>query len=64
MKKKFKPYSIGYIHQKVAIDRTCKSVYAELHTDKKKMTAAQFLRNVIEAVPYKIHTLLSDNGIQ
>jgi transposase InsO family protein len=28
------------------------------------MTAAQFLRNVIEAVPYTLHTVLTDNGIQ
>ena len=48
----------------VAIDRTCKLAYAERHTDKKKMTAVQFLRNVIAALPYKIHTLLTDNGAQ
>jgi transposase InsO family protein len=28
------------------------------------MVAAQFLRNLIAAVPYKIHTVLTDNGIQ
>ena len=28
------------------------------------MTALQFLRNVIAALPYKIHTLLTDNGAQ
>ena len=28
------------------------------------MTAVQFLRNVIAALPYKIHTLLTDNGAQ
>ena len=48
----------------MAIDRTCKLAYAELHTDKKKMTAVQFLRHVIKALPYKIHTLLTDNGAQ
>ena len=26
------------------------------------MTAVQFLRNVIAALPYKIHILLTDNG--
>ncbi|MCC8664047.1 integrase core domain-containing protein, partial [Xanthomonas hortorum] len=26
--------------------------------------AAQFLRNVIQAVPYTLHTVLTDNGIQ
>ena len=28
------------------------------------MVAAQFLRNLIAAVPYRIHTILTDNGIQ
>lgn len=28
------------------------------------MEAAQFLRNLIKIVPYKIHTILTDNGIQ
>jgi transposase InsO family protein len=28
------------------------------------MAAAAFLRNLIAAVPYKIHTVLTDNGIQ
>jgi hypothetical protein len=28
-----------------------------------KLEAAQFLRNLIAIVPYKIHTLLIDSGI-
>jgi transposase InsO family protein len=28
------------------------------------MGTAQFLRNLIAAVPYEIHTVLTDNGIQ
>lgn len=28
------------------------------------MIATEFLRNLIAALPYKIHTLLTDNGIQ
>jgi transposase InsO family protein len=28
------------------------------------MEAAQFLRNLIAHIPYKIHTILTDNGIQ
>ena len=28
------------------------------------MVAAEFLRNLIKAVPYKIHKVLTDNGIQ
>jgi transposase InsO family protein len=28
------------------------------------MAAAQFLRDLIKALPYKIHTILTDNGVQ
>ena len=77
-KKKFKRYPIGYFHIDiaevrtgegkirlfVAIDRTSKFAYVELHEQAGKMIAAQFLRNLINALPYKIHTVLTDNGIQ
>lgn len=77
-KKRFKSYPIGYFHVDiaqvqtaegklylfVAIDRTSKLALTELHPRADKMTAAQFLRNVIAAVPYTIHTVLTDNGIQ
>lgn len=76
--KKSKPYPIGYFHIDiaevhteegrlylfVAIDRTCKFAYAELQPQAMKTVAAQFLRHLIAAVPYKIHTVLTDNGIQ
>jgi len=48
----------------VAIDRTSKFTYVEVHQRAGKMIAAQFLRNVIKALPCKIHTMLTDNGIQ
>jgi transposase-like protein len=78
IKKKFKAYLIGYFHIDiaevsteegklylfVAIDRTSKFVYVELLKKYGKLEAAQFLRNLIKAVPYKIHTILTDNGIQ
>jgi hypothetical protein len=38
--------------------------YAQLHKSQTKMIAAEFLRNLLQAVPYKIHTVLTDNGIQ
>lgn len=77
-KKKFKIYPIGYfhidiaevqteegrLHLFVAIDRTSKFAYAELHTQADRMTAGQFIEHLITAVPYKIHTILTDNGIQ
>lgn len=77
-RKKFKPYPLGYFHLDiaevctqegklylfVAIDRTSKFVYVELLQKYGKQEAAQFLRHLIKAVPYKIHTILTDNGIQ
>lgn len=77
-KKKFKQYPLGYFHIDiaevstqegklylfVAIDRTSKFVYVELLSKYGKQESAEFLRNLIEAVPYKIHTILTDNGIQ
>jgi IS30 family transposase len=73
-----KPYPIGYFHVDiaevrteegkrylvVAIDRTSKFAYAELHTEAMKTVTAQFLRHLLAAVPYKLHTVLTDNGIQ
>lgn len=77
-KKKFKTYPIGYFHIDiaevqteegklylfVAIDRTSKFAFAELHERATRANATEFLRRVIAAVPYKIHTVLTDNGIQ
>lgn len=77
-KHKFKTYPIGYFHIDitevqtaegklrlfVAINRTSKFAFVELHQEGGKMIAAQFLRNLVAAVPYAIHTVLTDNGIQ
>ena len=77
-KKAFKKYPIGYFHIDiaevrteegklylfVAVDRTSKFAFAQLHDKAGKLVAAQFLRDLIDAVPYKIHTVLTDNGIQ
>ncbi|MEE9272499.1 MAG: IS481 family transposase, partial [Robiginitomaculum sp.] len=38
--------------------------YVELHARQTKMVAATFLPKLITTVPYKIHTLLTDNEIQ
>jgi RNA-directed DNA polymerase len=51
----------GKLYLFVAIDRTSKFAYAELHAKAGKMGAAQFLRNLIAATPYAIHTVLTDN---
>ncbi|GAB2951370.1 hypothetical protein GCM10027048_15430 [Hymenobacter coalescens] len=77
-KKKFKAYPIGYVHVDfaevhteqgrvylfVAIDRTSKVAFAELQPRATKMLAAEFLRRVLAALPYKVHTVLTDNGTQ
>src|SRR5882757_129773 len=77
-KKKFKSYPIGFFHVDiaevrteegklhlfVAIDRTSKFVFAKLVEQANRVTASGFLLELIAAVPYKIHTVLTDNGIQ
>lgn len=77
-KKKFKSYAIGFFHIDiaevrteegklflfVAIDRTSKFAFARLVEKANRVTASAFLEALIEAVPYKIHTILTDNGIQ
>lgn len=77
-KKTFKAYPIGYIHidiaevrtdegklhMFVAIDRTSKFVLVRLEEKATRATACQFLRDLIEAIPYRIHTVLTDNGVQ
>ena len=76
VRKKFKPYPIGYFHIDlaevrteegrlylfVAIDRTSKFAFVELHEKATRRLAANFLRNLAAALPYKIHTVLTDNG--
>ena len=77
-KKPFKRYPIGYFHIDiaevrtgegklylfVAIDRTSKFAFAQLHPTANVKTAVNFLAALIKAVPYRIHTVLTDNGIQ
>ena len=75
-KQKFKRYPIGYFHIDiaevqtaegrlylfVAIDRTSKFAFTELHAKATTRIAADFLHALVKAVPYKIHTVLTDNG--
>ena len=76
-KRKFKAYPIGYFHIDiaevrteegrlyllVAIDRTSKFAFVELHQKVTTRVAGDFLRHLIAAVPYKVHTVLTDHGI-
>jgi len=48
----------------VAIDRTSKFAFVELHERATTAVSREFLLRLIAAVPYKIHTVLTDNGIQ
>src|SRR3712207_2845100 len=43
---------------------TCFPSFARLVESAGKMEAARFLRELVEAVPYRIHTVLTDNGVQ
>ena len=47
----------------LAIDRVSKFTYVEFHDSAGKKEGAAFLRNVVAAFPYKIHTVLTDNGM-
>ena len=51
------------IHMFLAIDRVSKFTYVEFHDNIDKINGVDFLRGVIKAFPYKIHTVLTDNGM-
>jgi transposase InsO family protein len=77
-KQRFKRYPIGFFHIDiaelrtaqgklylfVAIDRTSKFAVAQLVKKADRKTAWEFLELLLDAVPYRIHTILTDNGIQ
>jgi transposase InsO family protein len=74
---RFAETTVGYVHIDVcelrwaggricmflAIDRVSKFTYVELHDRAKMLNATAFLRNAIQAFPYRIHTVLTDNGM-
>ena len=76
-RQQFKAYPLGYMHIDfaevwtdegklylfVAIDRVSKFAFAELHDRATRRIAADFLRRLLEHVPYRIHTVLTDNGL-
>src|SRR3954454_16733417 len=75
-RRKFKSYPIGYfhidlaevrteqgkLHLFVAVDRTSKFAFVELHGKATRRVAGDFLRHLTAAVPYAINTVLTDNG--
>ena len=76
-RKQFKTYDIGYVHIDscelkhadgklvlfLAIDRVSKFTTVAFHERAGKTEGAAFLRNVVAAFPYKIHKVLTDNGM-
>lgn len=76
-RQRFKRHPIGFFHIDiaelqtaegklyvfVAIDRTSKFAVAKLVEKAGKMAAAQFLRDLIAAVPYRLHTVLTDRAV-
>ena len=54
----------GKLYLFVAIDCTSRLAFVELVERADMRAAAAFLQALIAAVPYRIHTVLTDNGIQ
>src|ERR687896_1333525 len=53
----------GKLHMFLAIDRVSKFTYVAFFDAATQMNGAAFLREVIAAFPYAIHTILTDNGM-
>ena len=76
VRRKFKAYPLGYFHIDiaevhtaqgrlyllVAIDRTTRFAFVELHEKATRSIAGDFLHALVKAVPHRIHTVLTDNG--
>ncbi|MEP1425814.1 MAG: IS481 family transposase [Tateyamaria sp.] len=74
----FKRYPIGFFHIDIAevqtaegklylfvgIDRTCKFAVTQIVEKADRKTAWEFLEHLLKTVPYRIHTILTDNGTQ
>jgi transposase InsO family protein len=76
-RQRFAETAIGYVHIDVcelrlsegklflflAIDRVSKFVHVAFYDANTKLNGAAFLREVVAAFPYQIHTVLTDNGM-
>jgi Integrase core domain len=76
--KRFASYPIGYFHVDiagvgtgegklrllVAIDRASELAFVRLVESAGEVEAARFLRELVEAVPCRIHTVLTDDGVR
>jgi hypothetical protein len=54
----------GKLYLIVGIARTSKFAVTQLVDKADRKTAWEFLQHMLEAVPYQVHTILTDNGIQ
>ena len=54
----------GKLYMFVAIDRTTKYVYVELHDRQTIDISVAFLKSTLSHFPYKINKILTDNGAQ
>ena len=75
-RQRFKRYAIGYFHIDIAevqtaegklylfvgIDRTSKFAVTQLVDKADRRTAWEFLELLLDAVPYRIHTILTDSN--
>lgn len=77
--KKFRKYTVGYLHIDVlyapkinkkrwylftCIDRVSKIAFVWINTRKTKEMGARFLQKVLSFYPYKINYILTDNGFE
>ena len=74
---KFSETQIGYLHVDaaelrtaegkvqlfLAVDRVSKLLHVELRDSVKTADGAAFMAKAVEAFPYRIHTVLTDNGV-
>lgn len=77
-RQKFKRYPIGFFHIDIAevqtaegklylfvgIDRTSKFAVTQIVEMADRRTAWEFLEHTLEAVSYRVHTILTDNGFK
>jgi transposase InsO family protein len=79
LSKTFKEYDPGYLHIDVtylpkiegkkhylfvAIDRATRAIFYELYDAKTAENAASFLQECKDFFPFRIHTILTDNGLE
>jgi len=48
----------------IGIERNGKFAFAKVYQNKTIETSAEFLTEYIEKMPFKIHTILTDNGME